>query len=145
MSCFKSISAFVLIAASAHAQSQPSDSTCVVQPFCSRLTDCCSAHSECFSMCCAKSGECIETKFCYNTELRDLSTLIATPSLNALSPSVNSTRVPYLGSNDETNPCFMYAQFNETNPINFRVGQAEVYEEPQVFAQEGSILTLSNY
>ncbi len=92
-------------------QSEAQDKTCVTQPFCARLSDCCETHSECFSMCCGGSGSCIETKFCYS-DLKSSTSLISTPQSSKLTPAVNSTVQPYIKSDKTSSitPCFMYAE-----------------------------------
>lgn len=62
-----------------------------------------------------------------------------------MSPSVNSTSVPYLvqASENTIRPCFQY--FGESSDEAYTVDPKVKYEEPVVFKVSGSSLTLSNY
>ena len=126
----QSLFAVALLLGSALVLAQ-SDSICIETPFCSRLTDCCQRHSECFSMCCGANGQCIETKFCYRNSV-DRSLLRGAPDDKMLTPAVNSTTQPY-GRVHDYKPCFQYASFDKTETTadgRWIVDQNEPYSEP---------------
>lgn len=102
------------------------------------------AHSECFSMCCHKAGHCIETKYCYNDLHKAFSETISDVSNDRLRPATNSSTNPLI-SNSDLKPCFSYAQYNNTATDRYQIDANIEYTEPEVFAQDGAILTLTNY
>lgn len=84
---------------------------CSSTPFCGLLQDCCSAHAECYSMCCSSDGACIEPKFCYSTDKLSDTKLIEQLPTTLLTPSVNSTSKPYFYPDNVEDcqiPCFTY-------------------------------------
>ena len=101
----------VLLAISATSFGQATQTQCLVQPFCSRLGDCCDAHSECYSTCCGVGGQCIEPKFCYSA-LKVDSNLIGAPLAKLPTAAVNSTSVPYSPNPSGLTPCFTYSYLN---------------------------------
>ena len=100
-------------------------------------------------MCCASNGQCIETKYCYNEKLTENQYLISAPSTSKLQAMVNTTEVPYtLTDPDQLKPCFSYFDA-QTGAVNeqgvYTIDQVEIYSEPAVFTQTGSVLKLKNY
>ena len=97
-------------------------------------------------MCCSSSGQCIESKHCYQAVL-DTRSLISTPNPLPLTPSVNSSLVPY-GPAQQLKPCFKYAEFSSATKISegrYIVNQTETVVEPELFSQKENILSLINY
>ena len=83
------------------------DETCIVQPFCSRLKDCCDAHAECYSMCCSAKGSCIDSKYCYTDGIKGTVELKGGLTDQRLTQAVNSTTVPYYSTDESSvSPCF---------------------------------------
>jgi hypothetical protein len=105
-------------------------------------------------MCCAADGKCIEPKHCYGTGDEGKFDLKADVPSKVITPSVNSTSVPYFydpaNEGYQVTPCFEYVYESGTlgtlSGDKWKISSTQKYSEPKLWlAEKSSVLVLNDY